>query len=391
MSDEIDALNQRERGYTSAFSAFAIPAVRAEKFARFLRSATGISRITYPLLPLLFYAIAVLGLLLAWHTKIWNYFWLEVLIVLALSLWPLVAFALERSTARNLRMHKGIQALRQTASSGDARLSPVQANLTQSDPDNQSTESIYAQSVMLGPLRHLYAGTGAIISRVGFVLLLLAILMGIGASAFLPYLDVFLAPVAFGLAIFFAVASVLYILIGLQWSRAFTVVANEDGIRWQQPAFMIGQRTVHAPWRDARAFVTFRASKDGRSGDVDVVLLLDTTTEALAWRITPKTPASVREAHERFVRMANEHVQLRDITASLRNLLESPETRSYEYAVTALSGPAPVPPAVRKVLTTPVRESHFLRGYLIVAAILLALLVAAGLLLQSGLIPAGSF
>jgi hypothetical protein len=89
--------------------------------------------------------------------------------------------------------------------------------------------------------------------------------------------------------------------------------------------------------------------------------------------------------------MANEHVPLRDITASLKDLLESPETRSYEYAVTALSGPAPIPPAVRKVLTTPVRESRFLRGYLIVAAILLALLVAAGLLLQSGLIPAGSF
>jgi hypothetical protein len=46
---------------------------------------------------------------------------------------------------------------------------------------------------------------------------------------------------------------------------------------------------------------------------------------------------------------------------------------------------------VRKVLTTPVRESHVLRGYLIVAAILLALLVAAGLLLQLGLIPAGTF
>jgi hypothetical protein len=187
-------------------------------------------------------------------------------------------------------------------------------------------------------------------------------------------------------------AGALNLLIGFQWQRAFTIIAEEDGVEWPGPAIGgMSRHTIHALWEDVRAFVTFRASKDSKSSDLDEIFLLDTGSEALAWRITPKTPASVREAHERFVRMANEHVQLRDITASLKNLLESPETRSYEYAVIALSGAAPVPPAVRKVLTTPVHESHFLRGYLIVAAILLALIVAAGILLQSGLIPAGTF
>jgi hypothetical protein len=391
MSDESDAVSKRERGYTSAFSAFAIPAARALKVARFLRSTSRSSRVTFPLLPLLFYAIAVQGLLIARHTRFWNYFWLEVVVLLALSMWPLVGFALERSNARNLQMHKGIQALRQVAVSGDRRLSPQRADLAQSNLNDQGTDIPYSQTITLGPLRHIYAGTGAIVGAVGCALLLLAILMGIGGSALLPHLNMFVVQVYFGLTIFFAVAGLLYILIWFQWSRAFTAVANEDGVSWRQPAFRVGWRRIQGPWREVRALVTFRARRDGKSADIDEVFLLDTTTEALAWRITPKTPASVRAAHEQFVRMANEHVQLRDITTSLKNLLESPETRSYEYAVIALSGPAPVPPAVRKVLTMPVRESHFLRGYLIVAAILLALLVAAGLVLQSGLVPAGAF
>jgi hypothetical protein len=183
----------------------------------------------------------------------------------------------------------------------------------------------------------------------------------------------------------------LYEVMAFQLLRKFTLIADDQGPSSRRPAFGIGQRTTQSPWQDARAFITFRTSRDSKSADMDEVFLLDATTETLAWRITPKTPANVREAHERFVRMANEHVRLRDITASLKNLLESPETRSYEYALTALSGSAPIPRAVRKVLTTPARESHFLRGYLIVAAVLLALLVAAGLFLQSGVIPAGTF
>jgi hypothetical protein len=168
------------------------------------------------------------------------------------------------------------------------------------------------------------------------------------------------------------------------------VTGDEKGFHWQQLAFSrLGRRSAQGLWQDVRAFVTF-TMRQGDGGDAGI-FLLDMTNEALAWRITPKTPANVREAHERFVRLANEHAPLRDITASLKNLLESPETRSYEYAITALSGPVPVPPAVRKILTTPVRVSHFLRGYLIVATILLALLVAAALLMQSGLIPPNAF
>jgi hypothetical protein len=199
-----------------------------------------------------------------------------------------------------------------------------------------------------------------------------------------------LAILYFVLVAVLIIAGAFYTLAGFRWLGALTIGADKDGIKWPVLAFGgLGRRAVEAPWQNVRTFVMLRASKDGKSSNIDEVFLLDTATEALAWRITPKTPASVREAHERLVLMANEHVPLRDITASLKDLLESPETRSYEYAVTALSGSAPVPPSVRKVLTTPVREPHFLRGYLIVAAVLLALLVAAGLLLQSGLIPAG--
>src|SRR2546423_754871 len=94
--------------------------------------------------------------------------------------------------------------------------------------------------------------------------------------------------------------------------------------------------------------------------------------------MTPKTPPDVRATHERLVRMVSERVQLRDITASLKNLLESPETRSYEYAIAVLSAAAPVHPDVRKALLLPERTpSRFLRGYPLVAAIMLALLVAA--------------
>jgi hypothetical protein len=254
------------------------------RVARFVRNATWLSLITYPLLPLLFYAIAIQGLLLAWRNGNWNYFWLEALIVLLLSTWSLVSFASQRSTARNLRIHKGIQALRQVAVAGDQRLSPLRAGLAQSDLNGQGTEGASRGAITLGPLRHMYAGTGALSGAVGCALLLLAILIGIGGSGLLPHLDTFVVQVYFGLAIFFAVAGVLYILIWFQWSRAFTVVANEVGVSWRQLALRVGWGMVQAPWRGVRAFVAFRASKDGKSSDVDEVFLLDTTNEALAWR-----------------------------------------------------------------------------------------------------------
>src|SRR5262249_40546040 len=95
---------------------------------------------------------------------------------------------------------------------------------------------------------------------------------------------------------------------------------------------------------------------------------------------------SMREAHKRFVRIANDHVPLRDITASLRNLLKSPETRSYEYAIAMLSDPTPVPPPVRTAMVLPVRQPRSQNAYPIVAAILLTLSVVAGLPLQTGVI-----
>jgi len=191
----------------------------------------------------------------------------------------------------------------------------------------------------------------------------------------------------------FLIEGLLLIIAAIQWLRPFEIGADEQGVRWRQVTLGFGRRTVRVLWQDVREFVTFRASKDGKAGaDIDEVFLLDATKYVIAWKITPKTPPDERVAQERFVRIANEHVLLRDITAALKNLLESPATRSYEYAVAVLSAAAPAHPDVRKALILPERaSSRFLSGYLIVAAILLALLVAAGLLLQFGVIPAGTF
>jgi hypothetical protein len=287
-------------------------------------------------------------------------------------------------TALVLQVHQGTQALRQIAASGDGKLAPIPATVTWTN-----SGSVSMDPMTLGPLHRLER------QRARRFLILSLVLIICGAILVVPalapqatsvdraeYLSTSAAALIVGL---FALARVF------PWLRSFTISSDEQEFRWPLPAFGPWRRRVQTSWQDTQAFVTFRASKDGKNSAADEVFLLDTTAEALAWRITPRTPASVREAHERFVRMANQHAPLRDITASLKDLLDSPETRSYEYAVTALSGSAPVPPAVRKVLTTPVRESHFLHGYLIVAAILLALLVTTGLLLQFGLIPAGSF
>jgi hypothetical protein len=398
MSDEIAALHQRERGYSFVFSAFAIPAARAEKIARLVRNSSTITRICSPFVPLLFFGYAIQRLWFAWHSDIWSYFWWDALGVLAFSAVEVALLAGVQSTSRNLRMHKGIQALRQAAVSGDSRLTPLHSVKESGDPVSQETPGSSQVPLRLDPLRSIHSNTGAIFSIIGLFLLLIGLVglsfMLIGMALGLLELQRFssfdniIVGIYIALVGFFIIFGLLYLVIGFQWQRAFAIVATQERFEWPVLAFRgLARRLVHAPWRDARAFITFKVRRDSKSPDMGEVFLLDTTTEALTWRITPKTPASVREAHERFVHMANEHIQLRDITVSLKNLLEVPETRSFEYAVTALSGPAPVPPAVRKVLTTPVRESHFLRVYLIVAAIMLALLVAAGLLLQSGIIP----
>jgi len=393
MSDAIDAVSRSERGYPFALTALQLSANRAIGVARFVSITTRLARTTvlFPALPIFGDAVFILWLVShnaspqndGWFWAFWVTIAVGFILVLTQG-W--VDRHNEAAARQTFWFHKGVYALRQIATSGDNRLTPVQLAHEETGP--------LEEPLTVGPLQRLSADAGAPFRAFGLLILLMGIVLGalyiglLSTATFRagsPYLFI-------GGAVALLFAGALNLITGFQWQRAFTILADEDGVEW--PRFAVGglsRHMAHASWKDARAFVTLKANKDSKSSDVDEIFLLDTTTEALAWRITPKTPTNMREAHERFIRMANEHVPLRDITASLKDLLESPETRSYEYALTALSGPAPVPPAVRKVLITPIRESHFLRGYLIVAATLLALLVAAGLLLQSGLIPAGTF
>jgi len=394
MSDEkSDAVSQRDLGL--ALLTFQSPASRADTGTR--RTNWIVLAAIESLPALVSYGLGARGLWLATHGGKWQDFWV---FTLAASAWTVLVFILLLIvTARGFlpskleRLDKGIQALRQAAATADNRLAPPRTPVIWSDPDESAPSEVSSGTVTMGPLERLDGRRVEFLALLGPILLLFG-LIGVGSalyrySAFSNLHDPTIDQ-DFATAAGMLVVGTLAIVIAAFWLSTFTATADEQGLRWQRPVFRgLGRHSVEALWQDARAFVTFTMCQ-GDGGESDV-FLFDTTTEALAWRITPKSPASVREAHERFVRMANEHVTLRDITASLKDLLASPETRSFEYAMTALSGPAPVPPAVRKVLTTPVRESHFLRGYLIVAAILLALLGAAGLLLQSGLIPAGTF
>jgi hypothetical protein len=393
MSDEkSDAVSQREVRF--ALAALSVSASKAGQFARrapviwpvqifvaFLPAVVNFGLATYSLL-----------LVFAGQSAQWQDFRTRTLATLAWTGCALILLSVVISArlfppALVLRIHKGMQGLRQISASGDDRLTPKRSAVIWTDISG--LESV--DSVALGPLNRLDSQRAELLLRFGLVLLVLG--AGLGALTFAPFLrmtslDTAESGVTAAACLLLAAFALVRAIPRL---RSFTITAHDQGFQWRRPAPGLRLRSVQAPWRDARALLTFRVHPDGKSADVDEVFLLDTTSEALAWRITPKTPSSVREAHERFVRMANEHVHLRDITASLKNLLEAPETRSFEYAVIALSGKALVPPAVRKVLTTPVREAHFLRGYLILVAILLALLVAAGLLLQFGVIPAGSF
>jgi hypothetical protein len=396
MSDKkSDAVSQRELG--PALLTFQSPASQADARSRQRRTNWIALAVVLSLPSLVNYGWAAWSLWLAMHEDQLHDFWGFTLAAIGWAVFVLVllliATAGSFSPPKLQRLDKGIQALRQAATSADNRLAPTHAPPLLSVTDDSEPSEVSSGTVILGPLERLDGRRVEFLVLLGPILLLFG-LIGVGPalyrySAFSNLHDPTINQ-DFATAAGMLVLGILAIAIAAFWLSKFTATASEQGFHWQRPAFSgLGRRSAHASWQDVQAFVTF-TMRQGDGGE-SAVFLLDTATEALAWRITAKTPASVREAHERFVRMANEHVQLRDITASLKNLLESPETRSYEYAVTALSGPAPVPPAVRKVLTTPVRESHFLRGYLIVAAILLALLVAAGLLLQSGLIPAGSF
>jgi len=270
----------------------------------------------------------------------------------------------------------------QAAAVGDNRLAPVAT----SDIDEVSV--VHSQGPVVGRFQRVSAlanGVAAVI--LGLILILLAIFIGwpFGSSTFASSLGI-LWLVAFGA---FFIEGVGAMIIALHWLRPFEITANAQGMTWREPALRFTRQTVRAPWQDARAFVTFRASSGGGTGaDMDHIYLFETEKHAVAWKITPKTSPGMREAHERFVRLAGEHIQLRDITASLRNLLESPDTRSYEYAITVLSNRAPVPPTVRAALLAQVRTPRFQQVHPIVSAVLLTLLVVAGLLLQTGVIPA---
>lgn len=389
MSDEkYDVVSQREVRF--ALAALPVPASRAEQFARRARLVWPAQIVVAFVPAMVNFGLAVysLWLIFTGQSAHWQDFWTRTVATLAGVIFALIVLGLAISrrlfpTAVVLQIHQGVQALRQTAAFGDDKLAAVRSAITWTDASSNFTDSVF-----VGPLQGLNQQRIRSVLVLGLILIVIGV--GLGTLALLSFAHEISPDNAAGLA-----AAIIALLLGLvsvaravPRLRPFTITSDELSFHWQRRAFWLGRGTVKASWQDVRAFATF-TMRQGDGGKSEV-FLLDTTSEALAWQITPKTPASVREAHERFVRMANEHVPLRDITASLKNLLESPETRSYEYAVTALSGSAPVPPAVRKVLTTPVRESHFLRGYLIVAAILLALLVAAGLLLQSGIIPAGS-
>jgi hypothetical protein len=319
---------------------------------------------------------------LPWNSPAWVVFWLA---VLAANVWiPLFGrMPSQRETRAQpaLYLHRGIQALRQAAASGDNRLAPVVV----SDVDVMSAAR--SEGPVVGRFQRVSALTNGVVGVVlSFILVLVAILMGWppGSSIFALSLG-YLWLVAFGA---FLIEALGAMIISIQWLRPFEIIADMQGVTWREPALRFARRTVRAPWQDVRAFVTFQASKNRKpAADVDQIYLFETEKHAVAWKITPKTPSSMQEAHERFVRMANEHVPLRDITASLNRLLESPETRSYEYAIAVLSDPTPVPSSVRVALFPQTREPRFQQMYLIVSMILLTLLVVAGLLLQTGVIP----
>jgi hypothetical protein len=282
-------------------------------------------------------------------------------------------------------------AIRQAAAAEDGRLAPTIEAPKLADSDEHKSFDSSSRLAPVEKLQRADARVRGLSMLIPGVLFLLFAIFGAFTRSLVGRSDSAISILYDGLGVLFLLLSAFFLITAFKTLRTFTITANEQDIRLSHSSSGVGSQPPQVGWSDARGFVTFRVNSNQKKADTDTYYLLDTTSAALAWRITPKTPASVREAHERFVRMANEHVPLRDITASLKGLLESPETRSYEYAVIALSGPAPVPPAVRNVLTTPVRESHFLRGYLSIAAMLLALLVAAGLLLQAGVIPASAF
>jgi hypothetical protein len=389
MSDEIEAIKRSDVAFK--LTALEVHANRAGAMARALRVSGGSSR-PIAFFPVIYFCLlAAMGLWFiwlfgaAWNNPSWGAFWIAVLAALVwIPIFGRLASRRDATPQPAVYLHRGIQALRQAAAAGDNRLAPVVQNRSDEFPD------IHTENTVTGRFQRVHATTNAIVSWVmGVALIALAVLLITFDRTLLPGLDSTLHTIYIGAVAVMLIEGVYVILLGFQTSRPFEISADTQGIRWQRPSGGLRRRLTRSPWQDVRSFVTIHVSKDGKTdANIDEIYLLDTMKYAVAWKITPKTPASVRETHNRFVRMANEHAPLRDITASLKNLLESPETRSYEYAVAVLSSPAPVPTAVRAALIPHARLPRFQNVYPIVAAILLTLLIMAGLLLQTGVIPA---
>jgi hypothetical protein len=389
MSDEIGAV--RRSAVTFQLTALQVPASRAAGMARSLRFTIDASRVVILMPAIYFFALAAMALWFAWlfglpwNDTAWVAFWIA---ILAALVWvPLFGRALpqrESQAQLALYLHRGIQALRQAAADGDNRLAPVIQNSL------AGTSASNAEISIAGRLQRVDARPrGIMLVVMGVVIVPLVALYFSGWPRNLSTFDGLSRVLWITISAVILIEGAWLIIVGIQWLRPFKIAADDQGIHWRQPALGLGWRTARAPWKDARAFVAFRASKDGKSGaDMDEIFLLDATKYVVTWKITPRTPPDVRATHERFAQVVSARVQLRDITASLNKLLESPETRSYEYAISVLSDPGPILPDVRKTLFPPERmTSYFRRGYLIAAAILLTLLAVAGLLLQTGVIP----
>ena len=359
MSDEIEAIKRSD--VTFQLTALQVPASQAARMARTLRSTPGWSRASLFLPTVYLFAMAAITLWLAWsfgrhwYDTNWLLFWF---VIVAAFVWiPVSIWSAKRRDA-NIQpafyLHRGIQALRQAAASSDNRLAPAVQSPVDETADSKDASPIVGRFQRLGAQSR---GVGPLV--IGVVLILFAASIFGGWPVDLSFSDTSIFNLRIVASTVFLIEGVWIVIVGSQWLRPFEVGADKQGVRWRQPTFGFGRHAVHVPWQDVRAFVTFRASKDGKSGsDQDEIFLLDATKYVVAWRITPKASPDERKAHEGFVRNVSGHVQLRDITASLKNLLQSPETRSYEYAVAVLSAATPRIPMCERHLFCLSRLRH---------------------------------
>ena len=181
----------------------------------------------------------------------------------------------------------------------DNRLAPESQSGVDEATDGNARTPVVGRFQRIGARSR---GVGLLV--IGVVLILFAASILGGWPVDLSFSDTSMFNLPIIASTVFLIEGVWIVIVGVQWLRPFEVRVDEQGIRWRQPTFGFGRRTVRAQWQDVRAFVTFRASKEGKaSADQDEIFLLDATKQVVAWKMTPKTPPDVREAHERFVRM----------------------------------------------------------------------------------------